>query len=211
MDKQTIEQGLQAISLVDAEMAAAFNQLGSPPVRVNPPGFETFLSTIISQQLSTKVAAVIKARVLELMPSVSAAALLAVADQDLRDAGLSWRKVEYAKGLAEAIVSGDFDVHGLAELTDDEAIETITQLRGFGCWSAEIYLMFSLQRLDVFPADDLGILLGLAQLKGLTEKPTPKQARELVKHWTPWRSVGALFLWSLYSHNNQLKKTSESA
>jgi len=83
-------------------------------------------------------------------------------------------------------------------MTDTEAINAITALRGFGHWSAEIYLMFSLKRQDVFPADDLALQVALGRLKSLSEKPTPKQARDLVAHWTPWRSVGSLFLWHYY-------------
>jgi DNA-3-methyladenine glycosylase II len=116
----------------------------------------------------------------------------------LREAGMSFRKIEYAKGLAEAIDSGKFDVEGLVSLEDSEAIAAITSLRGFGPWSAEIYLMFSLNRQDIFPADDLALLVALGRLKGLPAKPTPKVAREMVKHWSPWRSVGSLFLWRYY-------------
>ena len=118
--------------------------------------------------------------------------------QALRDAGLSWRKIEYAKGLAEAELAGTFSADGLAHLSDDEAIAAITQLRGFGRWSAEIYLMFSLQRPDIFPADDLALRVALGRLKGMEDKPTPKQARQLVEPWAPWRSVGSLFLWHYY-------------
>ncbi|MDP1466131.1 hypothetical protein Q6331_31010, partial [Klebsiella pneumoniae] len=67
-----------------------------------------------------------------------------------------------------------------------------------GRWSAEIYLMFSLKRSDIFPADDLALLFALGRLKGLSARPTPKQARDLVEHWSPWRSVGSLFLWHYY-------------
>ncbi len=131
---------------------------------------------------------------------------MVVADQELRDAGLSWRKIEYAKGLAEAVVNGSFDIDKLNGLNNEEAIKAITKLKGFGRWSAEIYLMFSLGRLDVFPADDLGLLVALGQLKGLPERPTAKQAREMVSHWTPWRSIGSLFLWQYYHQRNSVQK-----
>lgn len=205
MDKQMILNGLQAISLVDKDVKKAFKMLGVPPQRVSPPGFETFLSTIVSQQLSTKVATVIMSRVVAVLQDVTPERLMIVAEQDLRDAGLSWRKIEYAKGLAEAIVNGSFNIDKLSQLSNEEAITAITALRGFGRWSAEIYLMFSLQREDVFPADDLAILVALGQLKGLKDKPTPKQAREIVKQWSPWRSIGSLLLWQYY---HQVKSSS---
>ena len=90
------------------------------------------------------------------------------------------------------------DIDGLETLNDKEAIDTITKLHGFGRWSAEIYLMFSLNRQNIFPANDLALLVALGRLKRLPDKPTPKQACELVRHWTPYRSIGSLFLWHYY-------------
>lgn len=198
MDAQFINNGIKALALIDQDVALAFDEIGAPPPRHRAKGFETFLSIIISQQISTEVAQVILQRVINLLPERSAKALLSVEDQDLRDAGMSFRKIEYAKGLAEAVHAGSFDIDGLESMTDVEAIDAIMTLRGFGRWSAEIYLMFSLKRQDLFPADDLAILVALGRLKNLSGKPTPKQARELVAHWSPWRSVGSLFLWHYY-------------
>lgn len=198
MNAQDIDRGMKALALLDPDVEQALKDLGPPPPRHRSKGFETFLSTIVSQQISKEVAQVIMDRVIALMPEITAKGLMSINDQALRDAGLSWRKVEYAKGLAEAINMGRFDVYGLEDLSDQEAIEEITSLKGFGRWSAEVYLMFSLKRQDVFPADDLALQVALGRLKGLAEKPTPKQARDLVEHWAPWRSVGALFLWHYY-------------
>jgi DNA-3-methyladenine glycosylase II len=198
MDEHIIHQGIQALADLDPDVAGALGQLGPPPPRIRPAGFETFLSTIVSQQISTEAARAIMARVAALLPERSAAALLDVDDEALRGAGLSYRKVEYAKGLARAVTESRFDIEGLEAMADDNAIAAITALRGFGRWSAEIYLMFSLGRRDIFPADDLALQVALGRLKGLDGKPTPKQARELVAHWAPWRSVGSLFLWHYY-------------
>jgi len=198
IDEITILRGMEALSLVDKDLKKAYKTLGAPPPRSRPSGFETFLSTIVGQQLSTKVAAIIMQRVITLMGGVTPERLIEIEDQALRDVGLSWRKIEYAKGLATAIIEGSFNIEALQEMNDEEAIVEITKLKGFGRWSAEIYLMFSLHRQDIFPADDLGIRLGLAKLKRLEEKPTPKQAREMVKQWTPYKSVASLFLWQYY-------------
>ena len=200
MDEVTIQKGMEALSLIDEDITHAFSELGCPPPRSRPPGFETFISTIVSQQLSTKVAAVIMARVTELLKEVTPQRLLNIEEQALRDAGLSWRKIEYAKGLANAVVDGSFNIDALDDLSDEDAINEIIKMKGFGRWSAEIYLMFSLDREDIFPADDLGILVALGRLKGLPNKPTPKQARTLVAHWAPLRSIGTLFLWQYYHH-----------
>ena len=116
----------------------------------------------------------------------------------LGEAGLSRRKAEYATGLARTILDGRFDPATLAGLGDNEAIAAICTLHGFGRWSAEIYVMFSLQRPDVFPADDLALQRALQNLKGWSKRPAAAEAREAVVHWSPWRTVGSLFLWHLY-------------
>lgn len=206
MDSKTLTLGMQHLVQVDPEIKDAFIELGMPEARMRTRGFEAFLITIIGQQLSTKVAAVITQRVLCLMEQVTAEEFIKIPDQRLRDAGLSFRKIEYTQGLARSVLDGTLDIDGLKNLGDEAAIKAITNLKGLGRWSAEIYMMFSLGRMDIFPADDLGILVGLQRLKGLDRKPTPKQARELVAHWSPWRSIGALFLWHYYHHCTSTQK-----
>ncbi len=193
-----IKSGLDAIARVDSDLAAALDELGYPAPRIRPPGFDTFLATIVSQQISTEAARAIMSRVRVLLPEPNADALLQLPEGALRAAGLSGRKVEYAYGLAEAMVAGQFKPQNLGKLSDADAIAEIVALRGFGVWSAEIYLMFSLQRRDIFPAADLALQLALQKLKKLESRPTPKVARDAVAHWAPWRSAGSLFLWHFY-------------
>jgi DNA-3-methyladenine glycosylase II len=198
MNEQVIAAGMTALAGVDKDVASGLQEVGFPEPRIRPQGFEALLSIIVSQQISTEAASAVMGRVDDLLSGSDAHSLLSVSDLALREAGMSFRKIEYAKGLAEAIVSGDFNVEGLESLDDSEAITAISSLRGFGRWSAEIYLMFSLNRQDIFPADDLALLVALGRLKGLPDKPTPKVAREMIMHWSPWRSVGSLFLWRYY-------------
>jgi DNA-3-methyladenine glycosylase II len=198
VNKQHIAIALAELARIDSDVARALESVGLPEPRIRPQGFETLLSTIVSQQISTQAAKAIMGRVRALLPQPSAAAILALEDKTLREAGLSFRKIEYAKGLAQAVESGRLNIAALAAASNEEAIETIMSLRGFGRWSAEIYLMFSLQREDIFPADDLALQVALGRLKNLDQKPTPKQASILIEHWSPWRSAGSLFLWHYY-------------
>lgn len=198
MTPTMIHQGMQALAKADPDVAKAASWVGTPPAREREKGFEAFFATIVSQQISTAAASAILQRLRDQLPELNAEAVMAIDAQRLRDAGLSWRKVDYAKGLAAATLGGDFDAQALESMDDANAIQAITALRGFGRWSAEIYLMFSLKRADIFPADDLALRVALGQLKGLEQRPTPGQARALVEHWAPWRSVGALFLWHYY-------------
>ena len=189
---------MKKLAEVDADVASAIELVGLPEPRVRPAGFDTLLSTIVGQQISTEAAKAIRRRIDQLLPESSPDALLGLTDKALRGAGMSARKVEYAKGLATALVEGTFDLDGLAALDDESAIEAITALRGFGRWSAEIYLMFSLGRVDIFPSGDLALREALGRLKELSDRPTPGQAKELVSHWAPYRSTGSLFLWLYY-------------
>ena len=198
MNDLAIAEAMDYLASIDTDIKNAFLQIGPPLPRIRPTGFETFFSTIISQQISTAAARSIMSRVNLRLSNLTADAILQTPDEDLRKDGLSYRKIEYAKGLAKAVSEGRFDIESLNTLDSPQAIEAITSLRGFGRWSAEIYLMFSLQREDIFPADDLAIQVGLQKLKNLESKPTAKVAREHTEHWAPKRSTGALFLWHYY-------------
>ena len=198
LDQAQIIEDIDRIALIDHELKVALSSYGYPQPRIRPQGFETLLTIIVGQQISTEASAAIMTRIRELLPDMFAATLLKLPTGALRKAGLSGRKVEYAERLASAIVKGDLNPDTLPDLDDRQAIKAITRLRGFGVWSAEIYLMFSLQRRDVFPADDLALQVALQRLKNLKQRPTAKQARTLIAHWSPWSSAGSLFLWHYY-------------
>ena len=198
MDQKQLINDLDNIARVDADVEGAVGAIGYPQPRIRAQGFETFFSTIVSQQISTEAAAAVMQRARDLLPRLDASSLLNLPEGALREAGLSMRKVDYAQGLAHAILDGVLIPGDLPAMNNEEVIKVITALPGFGLWSAEIYLMFSLQRSDIFPADDLALQVALQRLKGLAQRPTPKQARALIEHWSPWRSAGCLFLWHYY-------------
>ncbi len=198
MDQQKIKRDLDALARLDPDLRRGLKLVRYPAPRIRVQGFETFLSTIVSQQISTEAAAAIMRRVHALLPTMAAQDVLRLPSGALRAAGLSTRKVEYVDGLAQAIADNRFEISRLAEMDDQAVVEAITSLKGFGVWSAEIYLMFSLQRSDVFPAGDLAIRIALQKLKGMDDKLNEKQARAVVESWSPYRSSGSLFLWHYY-------------
>jgi DNA-3-methyladenine glycosylase II len=198
MNQEKIKQDLNKLALLDADLERGLELVRYPKPRIREPGFATLLATIVAQQISTESAAAIMQRVHALLPTMEAMEVLQLPAGALRQAGLSQRKVEYVEGLAQAITEGSFDPSQLATMDDAMAIKAITALRGFGAWSAEIYLMFSLQRSDIFPAGDLALRIALQKLKGLDTALDEKQARELVAAWSPYRSAGSLFLWHYY-------------
>ena len=198
MDQRHINRALNALAKRDDDVREALTAYGKPKPRIRPEGFETFVNTVVAQQISTRAANAIMGRVRKRLPRLTPRTLMKVSDEDLRAAGLSFRKIEYLRGLAEADLSGQLGIKKLGELSDEEAIERIVQLRGFGRWSAEIYLMFSLGRRDIFPTDDLALQVALGRLKGLDKRPTAKEARALTESWAPYRSAASLFLWHYY-------------
>ena len=198
MDQATIKRHLDALAKLDPDLRRGLELVRYPAPRIRVQGFETFLSTIVAQQISTEAAASIMRRVQALLPSMEAQDVLRLPAGALRAAGLSARKVEYVEALARAIDENQFDISNLAAMEDQAVVEAITALRGFGVWSAEIYLMFSLQRRDIFPAGDLAIRIALQKLKRVDSKLGEKQAREMVESWAPYRSAGSLFLWHYY-------------
>jgi DNA-3-methyladenine glycosylase II len=159
--------------------------------------YGALLRAIVGQQLSTKAARTIYLRVLDLFGGAtpSPEQLLEAGEADLRGAGLSGRKVEYIRDLASHVISGELELERLDELGDEEAIAEIVAVRGLGQWTAEMFLMFHLERPDVLSGGDLGIRKAIQIEYGLEEMPTPQQVLEVGEPWRPHRSLASLYLW----------------
>jgi len=198
MDADLIRRGLDTLANRDTQVADGLAVVGYPEPRIRAEGFPGLLAIITAQQISASAAAAIRGRLQAIADPMTPEAFLALDDDALRAAGLSRQKVAYARGVAEAVIDGRLKPARIAGLSDDEVIETLAGLKGIGRWSAEIYMLFSLGRSDIFPADDLAIQEALRRLKKLEDRPKPVEARALVEHWAPWRGVGALFLWHYY-------------
>jgi len=194
-------QGIDRLAEVDQDVARALARIGYPAPRQREPGFATLLRIMVAQQLSTKSAAAIWARLEAACGSaVSAQRFLELEEAAFRTVGFSRQKMAYGRALAEAIAGGALDLETLAAAPEDDAIAAISALRGFGRWSAEIYLLFALGRADIFPADDLGLQVGMQRLKRLEERPNRKAMDALAEAWRPLRGCGAIFLWHYYGN-----------
>ncbi|MEM7201560.1 MAG: DNA-3-methyladenine glycosylase 2 family protein [Planctomycetota bacterium] len=162
--------------------------------------FHALARAILFQQIAGSAARAILKRVCALTPGPhfpKAPELLALSDAKLRGAGLSVNKVAALRDLAAHVVDGRLRLRGAASLGDDEIIERLVQVRGIGLWTAQMFLMFRIGRLDVMPATDLAVQEGLRRLDGLAERPTPTAALARAAVWAPLRSVGAWFMWRL--------------
>jgi DNA-3-methyladenine glycosylase II len=156
------------------------------------------IGAIVSQQLSTKAAATIFGRLVALFPDQvipGAAELAALDDQTLRGVGLSGQKVSYLRDLCARLSDGRLVLDELDELGDEAVIERLVAVKGFGRWTAEMFLMFRLHRPDVLPVGDLGIVNAVQRLYGLRKRPDPKRLMKLGESWRPYRSVACWYLW----------------
>jgi DNA-3-methyladenine glycosylase II len=159
--------------------------------------FQALVHSIISQQLSTKAAATIAARVDALLDGLpDAARVTAVSDAQLRSAGLSGQKVSYLRDLCERITDGTLPLDALDSMPDEEVIATLTQVKGIGRWTAEMFLMFRLHRPDVLPVGDLGIVKAVQRAYRLRTLPSPTRLLRLGESWRPYRSVACWYLWA---------------
>ncbi|MEN8195634.1 MAG: DNA-3-methyladenine glycosylase 2 family protein, partial [Pseudomonadota bacterium] len=171
LNEHTLTEGLQALGSMDSDIARALEEAGPPELRSREPGFEALLGAIVSQQISKAAAQTVWDRLVVAADPLGPETILALDEDALRAAGLSRQKVNYARGLAEAVVTGTIDLGGLAFLPDETVIEQLVSLKGIGRWSAEIYLLFALGRPDAFPADDLALMIGAQRIKRLEERP----------------------------------------
>lgn len=199
LTENTLAEGLAALAAADRDVARALDEAGPPTLRRREAGFEALLGAIVSQQISKAAAATVWERLTKAAGSIAPEAVLALNDDALRAAGLSRQKAAYARGLAEAVVSGSIDLGGLRERPDEEVVAELVRLKGIGRWSAEIYLLFALGRPDAFPADDLALMIGAQRLRRLDERPNRTALMEIAEAWRPWRGPAALLLWHYYS------------
>jgi DNA-3-methyladenine glycosylase II len=156
------------------------------------------VGAIVSQQLSTKAAATIYGRLLALFPEraiASWAAIAAVGDAELRGAGLSGQKVGYLRDLCARLADGRLRLDDIHTLPDEAVIEHLTSVRGFGRWTAEMFLMFRLHRPDVLPVGDLGIATAVKRLYRLRGRPDARRILAIGEAWRPYRSVACWYLW----------------
>ena len=198
MTPEFIRDALDEVAARDDDLRAALDEFGYPAPRNREPGFGTLINIIIGQQVSTHAAAAIRSRLEAAVDPLTPETFLAAGEETLRAVGFSGRKVEYGRGLAEAVLNGTLDTVRLAELDDDAVAKAITGIRGLGKWSADIYMLFALDRADAWPLGDLAIQVAAQKLKRMRKRPDRKRMETVARRWRPYRGVVALFLWHYY-------------
>jgi len=195
--EHTDTAAVSAVAAADPAMAALIAQVGGfEPRSGSGDYFAALARSIMFQQLAGRAAAAIHARFVEAIGgSVTPAAVLAATPEALRAAGLSANKAAAIVDLATRASDGSVPLHDLDEFSDDEIVERLSRVRGIGRWTAEMFLMFELQRRDVWPVDDYGVRNGWSLIHELAEIIRPKALMAEGERFRPYRSVAAWYCW----------------
>jgi DNA-3-methyladenine glycosylase II len=195
-----LREAMLRLAAVDEDIARAHALAGPPPVRRHEPGFGGLARVVLAQQLSAHAARAIIARLDARLPGLAPGPLLELPETDLQALGVSRPKVRYLRALAADVAEGRLDLDAVETLDDEDAIAALTAAKGIGRWTAEIYLLFALQRPDVWPADDLAVRHAAARPGGGPAPPARAQMQALGETYRPHRSAAARFLWHFYRH-----------
>jgi DNA-3-methyladenine glycosylase II len=182
----------------DKDLKNIFVDHGYPPMWTRPNTFESLIHIILEQQVSLASALATLNKLRERLTEITPEGLLLLSDEELKACYFSRQKTTYARHLAQAIVTGTLDLAALETLSDEEIRNNLTQLKGVGNWTIDVYLMFVLQRTDLFPIGDLAAVNALKQLKKLPAHTTREDLLAIAETWKPYRTVATMLLWHYY-------------
>ncbi len=189
----------------DSELSPIIDRIGPYKLKRRYHHFSVLIESIISQQITGSAAEAIFQRFKKLYPIFpTASQILSTSKSQLRAAGLSSMKIEYLKDLARHVEDGRLDLKTLSKMKDENVIIQLTQVKGIGRWTAEMFLIFSLGRQDIFPVDDLGLRKAVQLLFSLSEIPKPKEALRLGERWKPYRTIATWYLWKSLQKFNKI-------
>jgi 3-methyladenine DNA glycosylase/8-oxoguanine DNA glycosylase len=188
---------IRHLKKVDPYLKGVIDRLGPCTLTPRPDRFGTLVRAIVGQQISAKAAAAIDKRLRDLGGDPHhPERLRKLGEEAIRGAGLSGVKARYVMNLAEAVASGEVPVDAFDDTwTDEEIVASLVSIKGIGAWTAEMFLMFALNRPDVLPVGDLGIRVGLQRIHGLPEPPKPAACHALAEHWRPYRTIACWYVW----------------
>lgn len=207
--KKEIEKALTYLSKKDNKLKTLIDYFGKPKRRKYTSYFESLTRAIIYQQLSGKVAMKIEERFIKLdkndgYPTPEIVAKLSI--KKLRTAGLSERKAEYIKGIANSFINDNWSPVKISRLSDDEVKDRLIQLKGIGAWTADMFLMGSLHRSDILPIGDYGIKRGFQLLYNRKDLPTEEYMVKKAEPWIPYRSIASYYIWGLANEGISYRK-----
>ena len=198
LTNQTFNKALTILARNDRELAGIIDRFGKPPVWRRPGGFETLVLLILEQQVSLASAKAAYERLSDVASALAPDSLLLLSDEQFRGAGVSRQKTRYIRHLSRCVADGTVRLDRLSRMDDDGVRAHLTQVKGIGHWTAEVYLMMSLMRPDVWPVGDVALQAAAHDVLDLDARPDPDTLTEIGERWRPWRSVAARILWHHY-------------
>jgi len=186
------------LAATDADLAAIINTYGYPPLWSRPNTFETLVHIILEQQVSLASALSALNKLKERVGELTPARLLLLTDEEMRACYCSRQKITYIKYLAEALLSGHIKLNELEHLPNDAIRAQLITLKGIGHWTIDVYLMFVLQRADIFPIGDLAAVNAMKKVKHLPASTTKDELVIIAAGWQPYRTVATMLLWHFY-------------
>lgn len=190
------EEEISYLKSKDKHLACAIDEIGPIERAVNPDLFSALVDSIVGQQISTKAARTVWSRMVEELGEITPETICRCTEEELQKHGLSFTKVRYIQGAAEAVRTGSLDLEALHELSDDEVCATLSKLKGIGVWTAEMLMTFSMQRPNVVSYGDLAILRGMRMLYH-HRKITRSLFEKYRRRYSPYGSTASLYLWAI--------------
>ncbi len=196
-DAEQMDRLLRTLRRRDRILGEVIRRVGAFGLKPRGRGFQVLVQAIISQQISTSAAETIHRRLRELVPGrrITPAALAALSDEQLREVGVSPQKLSYVRDLTRCTLERVIDFRRIAASDDETAVAELIQVRGIGRWTAQMYLIFSLGRPDVFAVDDLGLRNAMQKLYGIAADAKPPVYESQAEIWKPARSLASWYLW----------------
>jgi DNA-3-methyladenine glycosylase II len=190
-------EGIRRLRKVDPILKGLIDRVGPFKLKVTKNRYHSLARAIVGQQISTAAARSIWKRLEDLTTpkQLTADAIIVLADEQLRGAGLSPQKLRYFRDLAMRIADGRLPLSKLSRMSDDEVIAALVEVTGIGAWTAQMFLIFSLGRVDVFAPDDYGLKAAIKKLYGLEVLPNKALALKIAEPWQPYRSIASWYLW----------------
>jgi DNA-3-methyladenine glycosylase II len=198
LTQERIREAAEHLAACDPDLARLLQRHGPPPLWGRPRGFGTLVRIILEQQVSLASARAIHKRLAGTLGDPTPERLLEAGVDRLRACGLTRQKAAYCHRLAAAVRDGALDLPAVARLDDDQAIAMLTRHDGIGPWTAQIYLLMSLRRPDVWPAGDLALVTSVRAVKRLRRPPSRDRLVAIASAWRPYRAVAARMLWQEY-------------
>lgn len=198
LDLDGVARAARLLAQRDRDLKRVLKAYGPPPLWPRKPDFSTLVQIILEQQVSLASAAPVYRRMRANITPFNAARMLELGDGHLKSLGLTRQKTAYCLHVSQCIVDKSLNLQRLRRMSDDEVREALTQVKGLGSWSADVFLLMALLRPDVWPSADLALATAAMKLKQLPIRPTPLQLEQMAEAWRPYRSVAARMLWQYY-------------